>query len=290
MTVEEPGELFTVAEEKRDLETRSIEVEKFMGIQLRISRAQYDETWLGRGFPIEKDHKAQATLKRLVPHHGGIQMHMRFLWPRAEVLEPAQVLEVDLPSIFAPCPTALRVRTGVEKHAVGVAPQCGDGVQLEADDFSNILLLRIVAIHTMIGDARRQAMSMRTQLLRVEVDSGFFRLSLCGCLSWRRLRTGKRKSAPACDIHHREGGNLQAAFGTTRTAIEEVPEPERLLTTLGDEGRIMSRDQFRVRGKRRHQHALMKVGPVKWRPKLPCDGTLRIVAVATQIAEGDATA
>jgi hypothetical protein len=38
----------------------------------------------------------------------------------------------------------------------------------------------------------------------------------------------------------------------------------------------MSRDQFRVRGKRRHQHALMKVGPVKWRPKLPCDGTFRM--------------
>src|SRR2546430_268252 len=52
----------------------------------------------------------------------------------------------------------------------------------------------------------------------------------------------------------------------------------------------MSRDQFRVRGKRRPQHALMKVRPVKWRPKLPCDGTFSIVAVATQVAEVDATA
>jgi len=52
----------------------------------------------------------------------------------------------------------------------------------------------------------------------------------------------------------------------------------------------MSRDQFRVRGQRRHQHALMKVGPVKWCPKLPCDGTLSIVAVATQVAAVNATA
>src|SRR5262252_7421228 len=109
-----------------------------MIIQIRISRAQYNETRLGRVFPIAQDHQAQATLKRLVPHHGGIQMQMRFLWPRAEVLEPVQGLEVDLPIIFAPCPTALWVRTGVEKPAVSVAPQCGDRVQMEADDFINI--------------------------------------------------------------------------------------------------------------------------------------------------------
>src|SRR4030095_14414914 len=261
-----------------------------MTIQSRISRAQHDETRLSRVFPIEEDHNAQATLQRLVPHHGGIQMQMRFLWPRAEVFETVQGLEVDLPIIFTPCPTSLRVRTGVEKHAVSVAPQFGDGMQIEADDFINIFLLRIVAVHTMILDARRQAMPMLAQLLPVEVDPGFFRVSLSGCLSRRRLRTGESESAPACDIHHRECGNLQPAFGTTRAAIEEVPETERLLTTLGDEGRIMRRDQFRVRGKRRHEHTLMKVGPVKWRPKLPCDGTFRIVAVATQVAEVDATA
>src|SRR5262247_556534 len=217
-------------------------------------------------------------------------MHMRFLWPRAEVLEPVQGLEVDLAIIFTPCPTSLRMRTGVEKHAVSVAPQFGDRVQLEADDFINICLLRIVAVHTMIVDARRQAMPMLTQLLRVEVDPGFFRLSLYGVLSRRRLRDGERQSAPACDIHHREGGNLQPAFGTARAAIEEVPETKRLLPTPGEEGRIMRRDQFRVRGKRRHQHALMKVGPVKWPPKLPCNGTFSIVTVATQVAEVDAPA
>src|SRR5215468_6027984 len=133
-------------------------------------------------------------------------------------------------------------------------------------------------------------MPMRTQLLRVEVDPGVFRLRLCGFLSRRRLRTGESESAPACDIHHRKCGNLQSTLGTARTAVEEVPETERLLATLGDERRIMRRDQFRVRVERRHQHALMKVGPVKRLPELPRDGAFRIVAVATQVAEVDATA
>src|SRR5688572_4902498 len=234
-----------------------------MAIQLRISGAQNDETRLGWVFPVQENHKTQAPLQRLVPHDGGIQVQMRLIFSCAEVLETAQVLEVDLPSIFAPCPTALRVRSGVEKPAVGVAPQFGDGVQIEADDFINIFLLRIVAIHAMIGDARRQAMPMRTQLLRVEVDPGFFWLSLGSFLSRRRLRDGECESAPTCDIHHSERGNLQPTFGTTRTAVEEVPETERLLATLWDEGCVVRRDQFRARVERRHQHALMKVWPVK---------------------------
>src|SRR5215813_8624958 len=217
-------------------------------------------------------------------------MHMRFLWSRAEVLESVQGLEVDLAIIFTPGPTALRVRTGVEEPAVRVASQFGDGVQLEADDFSNVFLLRIVAIHTMIADARRQAMPMRTQLLLVEVDPRVFRLRLCGLLSRRRLRHGECESTPACDIDHRERRNLQPAFGTTRTAVEEVPETERLLATLWNEGRVMRRDQFRARVERHQQHTLMKVGPVKRLPKLPCDGAFRIVAVTTQVTEVDATA
>jgi hypothetical protein len=99
----------------------------------------------------------------------------------------------------------------------------------------------------MIGHTRRQAMPMHTQLLRVEVDPGFFRLGLCGLLSWRRLRDGEGQSAPACDIHYRERGNLQPAFRTTRTAVEEVSKPACLLATLRDEGRIMRGDQFRAR-------------------------------------------
>src|SRR4029450_5034144 len=148
----------------------------------------------------------QAPLERLVPHDGGIQVQMRFLFSCAEVLETAQVLEVDLPSIFAPGSPSLWGRTGVEKQAVGVAPQAGERGQSATDDFINIFLLCIVAIHTMIDDSRRQAMPMRTQLRLVEVDSGFFRRSWHGLLSRRRLRPGERKSAPGWDIDYRWGG------------------------------------------------------------------------------------
>src|SRR5512132_1052283 len=171
-----------------------------MTIQLWISRAQNDETQLGRVFPVEEDHKAQATLKRFVPHHGSIKMQLWFFCPGSEILETAQGLEVHLSIIFAPGPTSLRVRTGVEKQAVGVAPQFGDGVQIEADNFIQVFLLRIVAIHAMRGDARWQAMPMLTERLRVEVNPGCCRLGRRGRLSRRRLRDGERTSAPACDI------------------------------------------------------------------------------------------
>ena len=36
---------------------------------------------LGRVFPVEESHRAQAPLKRLVPHHGGVPMQMRFIFP-----------------------------------------------------------------------------------------------------------------------------------------------------------------------------------------------------------------
>ena len=52
----------------------------------------------------------------------------------------------------------------------------------------------------------------------------------------------------------------------------------------------MRGDQFRAWVKRPHEYTLMKVGPVKRLPKLPCDGAFRVVAVATQVAEVDATA
>src|SRR5919108_3612741 len=106
-----------------------------MAIQCRISRAQNDETRFGWVFPVQEHHKTQATLQRLMPHHSGIQVQMRRIFSWAKVLKTAQVLEVHLPSIFASCPTALRVRAGVEKHAVGVAPQFSDRMQMEAGNF-----------------------------------------------------------------------------------------------------------------------------------------------------------
>src|SRR5262249_15941235 len=73
-----------------------------------------------------------------------------------------------------------------------------------------------------------------------------------------------------------------------RTTVEEVPETERLLATLRDEGCVMRRDQFRAWVERRHQHMLMTVRPVKRLSELPRDGAFRVVAVATQVAEVDA--
>ena len=81
-------------------------------------------------------------------------------------------------------------------------------------------------------------MPMRTQLLHVEVDPRVVRLGLGGFLSRWCLHNGERKSAPACDIDHSERGHLSSTFGTARTAVEEVPEPERLLATLREEGRV----------------------------------------------------
>jgi hypothetical protein len=78
-----------------------------------------------------------------VPHDGGRQVEMRLIFSCAEVLETAHVLAVDLSSLCALGPTSFWVWTGGEKQAVGVAPSSGDRVQLEADDFINIFLLRI---------------------------------------------------------------------------------------------------------------------------------------------------
>src|SRR5215211_1728381 len=134
-----------------------------MAMQGRISRAQNDATRFGWVFPVQEYHKTQATLQRLMPHNGSIQGQRRRICSWAKVLETAQVWAGNLPSICAPCPTALRVRAGGEKHAVSVAALCGAGVQMEADDCISIFLLRIVAIHAMRADTRRQAMPMRTQ-------------------------------------------------------------------------------------------------------------------------------
>jgi hypothetical protein len=289
LTVQQPGELLAVTEEKLDLEMRGIEFHQFMTMQLRISRAQHNDPRLGRVLPVEEHHQAQATLQRFVPHPGSIQRQRRFICYGSEVLETVQGLEVDFPVILPPCPASLRVRTGVEKEAVGVAPQLGDRMQIEAADFITIFLLRIVAIYTMLGEARRQALSMRTQRLFVAVDPRVFRLSLRGFLPRRRLRDGERQSAPTCNLDHGERGYLQPAFGAARTAVEEVPAPARLFATLWDEGRVMRRDQCRARVERRPQHALRKVWPVKRLPKLPCDRACRVVAVATQVAAVDAT-
>jgi hypothetical protein len=101
----------------------------------------------------------------------------------------------------------------------------------------------------MIGDLRRQAVTLLTQLLPVKINPGFFlgllraRLVLAwGCLCHREC-----EGAAACHIHDCQRGDFQAAFGTGGTAVEEVTQPESLLATLRDEGSILRRDHFRAR-------------------------------------------
>jgi len=188
---------------------------------------------------FRRTHATPAMLKRRVPHHRGRPVQRRGICPCAEVLDTAQGLAVDLASRCAPGPTALRVRTGREQPAVGVAPQLGERVPIAADDFSKILLRRLVAVPAMIGDARWPARPLRAPWRRVAVDPGFVPLGRRGLLSRRRRRDRQRDSTPAWDIHHGARGNLQPAFGTLRAAGAEVPATERLLATLRDERRVM---------------------------------------------------
>ena len=98
----------------------------------------------------------------------------------------------------------------------------------------------------MIGDLRRQAVTLLTQLLPVKIHSGLFLglrrdrlVSAWGCLGHREC-----EGAAACHIHDGQRGDFQAAFGTGGTAVEEVPQPKSLLATLRDEGSILRRDHF----------------------------------------------
>jgi hypothetical protein len=289
LTVEPPGERLAVAAEQLALETRGLELDQVTTMKSGLGRSKNDEAWLDGVCPVEEDPQAPATLKRLVPHHGRIQRQLWCIGHRAKVLATAQGLEVDLAVIVAPGPASLRVRTRVEQPPVRIAPPCGDGVQLTADDFIKLLLLRLIAVHAMRDHARWQARPRRAPWLRGEVDPALCRLGLRGLLSRWRLRDGARQGAPACDLYYGARGPRPPAFGPTRPAVDEGPEPTRLLAMLRDEGGVMRRDHCRAWVEPRHQHALMKGWPVKRLSKLPGDGAFSVVAVATQGAEVDAT-
>ena len=93
LTIEKPRALLPITEEQLALATRGISVSPCMPLQLRSSRAQHDDTRLGRGLPVAETHQAQAPLQRLVPHHGGIHVPMRLIGSWAESLETAPGLE-----------------------------------------------------------------------------------------------------------------------------------------------------------------------------------------------------
>ena len=88
-----------------------------------------------------------------MPDQGRVEMDLVPFRQRAEVLKAVQVVKVDLAVILTLGPAALGVCPGIEETAVGVVAQLGDRVQLEGDDFVDILLFRKVAVHAMIGDS-----------------------------------------------------------------------------------------------------------------------------------------
>jgi hypothetical protein len=217
-------------------------------------------------------------------------MQMFRLRHGAEGLKAAAVLNIDVAIILTPRPAALWVRAGVEKPTVGVAPQLSNRVQVETDSFIKVFLLGKVTVHAMIGDLRRQAVTLLTPLLPVKIHSGLF---LCLprdrlVIAWGGLGHRACEGAPACHIHNCQRGDFQAAFGTGGTAVEEVTQPERLLATLGDEGSILRRDYFRARVEGYRDDPLMEVRPVKAAPELPRNRALTLVAIAAQIAKVDA--
>src|SRR5262245_791390 len=104
---------------------------------------------------VDHDHEAQLAFERDMPDDGRIQMQMVRLRPGTEGRKAAEVLKIDFAIILTPRPTALGVQAGVEKSTVGVAPQLGNGVQVETDSCIKVFLLGKVPVHAMIGDLRR---------------------------------------------------------------------------------------------------------------------------------------
>src|SRR5262245_35479773 len=155
---------------------------------------------------------------------------------------------------------------------------------------SNIFRLRKVAVHAVRDDTFWQALALHAQLLFVDIPTGLFLCQRCRrfVLAWRCLRDGKRERATACRIYHRQGRNLQPAFGPMGTAVKEVAKTKRLFSTLRKKRGILDRKQFRARVEGGTHHPLMNVWPIKATAELPRQGAVRVVTVATQSTKGDA--
>lgn len=229
LTVTQPGELFAVAEQKLDLETRCVQLDQLVAVQFHLGRSQHDVARLVRLLAINEDHDAQLPLERDVPHLSRIEMRIVNLLKRAQILEAAQVREADLAVILAPPTRSLLMQVSEEEPTIGVAPQLGDGMQTQTSDFIHVLLLGKLAVPAVIGDLLRQALPLRTQLSAVEINAGLFPSSRRLLRPRLSLSAGDDEGAPARHIYDREGGNLQPALGPSGTAVE--------VDTLADEDR-----------------------------------------------------
>jgi hypothetical protein len=199
-------------------------------------------------------------------------------------------LHIACALILTPRPAALWVRAGGENPTVGGAPPLRHRVQVETDSFLKVVLLGQVTVHAMIGDRRRQAVTRLTPWLPGTIHAGLFRCRPRHRLviAWGGLGHRVWEGAPACPLHDCPRGDCQAAFGTGGTAVEEVTQPARLLATLGEEGSILRRDDFRARVAGYRDDPLMDVRPVNAAPELPRHRALTIVARAAQMANVDA--
>src|SRR5215831_4177357 len=115
LTVGQARELYAVAEEKLDLEPRPVEFDQRVAGQVQSGRGQDDVTRLGGIFPIDEDDHTQLALERDVPNQGRIQLHVVGFLQRAEGVETAEVLKVDLTVVLASRPAALGMRTGIKE-------------------------------------------------------------------------------------------------------------------------------------------------------------------------------
>src|SRR5262249_24842544 len=189
LTVRESGERVAVANEELDLETRHGSLDPLAAVQFQLRRSQDHVRRLGWIFPSDEDDHPELPLERDVPDHGRIERDLWRLLQPAEILNPAEVLKVDLAVILTLPPTWLRMRAGIKEQTAGIAPQLGHRVKLEVNDLIKIFLFRKVAVHAMIFAPLWQAMTLRVQLLLVEINAGLFLFLVARCLviPWRRL-------------------------------------------------------------------------------------------------------
>jgi hypothetical protein len=136
-------------------------------------------------------------------------------------------------------PVPLRMWASEQEATISIAAPLRNRVQSEVPHGIQRLLLRPVAVHSMIGNPSWEARMMRTPLLDGAIHQGdcLFLLGRHGARR-RRLRDRSRARTPVRHIHHSEGRKLQSAFRTPCAAVEEVTQPERLLPTLRHTGSI----------------------------------------------------
>src|SRR4030095_782136 len=79
--------------------------------------------------------------------------------------KPGQVLKVHFAVILAPPSPLFRMWSGIEKRTVGVVPEFGNGMEIQGDDFIDVLLLGKVAIHAVIPNRAGEAMALSVELL-----------------------------------------------------------------------------------------------------------------------------